>query len=143
MRYTLSVLTAACLLALGQPAWAAQADDDVMQRARCAARALPDHARAHAAQLLQQLQQHTDVEAPPASRQRHLPLHPLFGAVQTLLAQQHGSAAAAHQLPMPMLTTHRNQPIEQGTAAPARLALDAAMVQRWIAPWQQDTSARV
>lgn len=114
-----------------------------MQRARCAALALPDHARAHAAQLLQQLQQHTDVEAPPASRQRHLPLHPLFGAVQTLLAQQHGSAATGHQLPMPMLTTHRNQPIEQGTAAPARLALDAAMVQRWIAPWQQDKSVCV
>ena len=83
MRYTLSVLTAACLLALGQPAWAETTDRDFLLRARNAALALPDTDRANATQLLQQLQASASVA--PVS-QRHLPFHHVFTAVNGTLS---------------------------------------------------------
>ena len=132
MRYTLSVLTAACLLALGQPVWAETTDRDFLLRARNAALALPDTDRASARQLLQQLQ--ARISSAPVS-QRQLPFHRVFIAVNGALQKHYTTSVRAHLLPQPLLAAHWiNPPVEQ-LAARAAMNLDTAMVQRWLTPW--------
>ncbi len=132
MRYTLSVLTAACLLALGQPAWAETSDRDFLLRARNAALALPDTDRANATQLLQQLQARAAAAAIP---QRHLPFHRVFAAVNGALLQHYTTSVSAHLLPQPMLAPHWINPSVERSDTRTPMHLDTAMVQRWLAPW--------
>src|SRR5690606_24381898 len=94
MRYTLSVLTAACVLALSQPAWSETIDRELLQRARNAALALPDKDRASASQWLQQLQ--TAAPATAAAAKRPLPFHPVFQAIGRTLAQHYATTSCAH-----------------------------------------------
>ncbi len=132
MRYTLSVLTAACLLALGQPAWAETTDRDFLLRARNAALALPDTDRANATQLLQQLQARASVA--PVS-QRHLPFHRVFTAVNGALQQHYTTSVSAHVLPQPLVAAHWIKPPVEHLDTRPSMNLDTAMVQRWLAPW--------
>ena len=129
MRYTLSVLTAVCLLALGQPAWANSVDGELLQRVRIAASALPDTDRASAALLLRELQAQPKAAAP----QRHLPLHRTMQAAQQVLAQHYSSTLQAHLLPQPVVPAHWLKPLAIDPPARSGMLLDTSMVQRWAA----------
>lgn len=133
MRYTLSVLTAACLLALGQPAWAETADRDFVLRARNAVLALPDTDRANAKQLLQQLQ--ASAATAPVAQQRHLPFHRVFSAVNGALQQHYSTAVNAHLLPQPLLAQGWIRPPVEQLGGRLPMKLDTAMVERFLAPW--------
>lgn len=138
MRYTLSVLTAACVLALSQPAWSETIDRELLQRARNAALALPDKDRASASQWLQQLQ--TAAPATAAAAKRPLPFHPVFQAIGRTLAQHYATTSCAHVLAHPVVPVGWRQAAVAAGAQYLHLQLDATMVQRWIAPWQQETA---
>lgn len=138
MRYTLSVLTAACVLALSQPAWSETIDRELLQRARNAALALPDKDRASASQWLQQLQ--TTVPATATAAKRPLPFHPVFLAVGHTLAQHYATASSAHVLAHPVVPAGWHQASVAASVQHRHMQLDATMVQRWIAPWQQETA---
>lgn len=127
MRYTLSVLTAVCLLALGQPAWSNHADGEWLQRVRLAASSLPATDRASAALLWHALQ----AQALSAVPQRPLPLGRTLLAAQQVLAQHYGSTLQAHLLPQPVVATHWYQAVAIDLQACPRMLLDSAMVQRW------------
>lgn len=138
MRYTLSVLTAACVLALSQPAWSETIDRELLQRARNAALALPDKDRASASQWLQQLQ--TTVPATATAAKRPLPFHPVFQAVGHTLAQHYATASSAHVLAHPVVPAGWRQASVAASVQHRHMQLDTTMVQRWIAPWQQETA---
>ena len=138
MRYTLSVLTAACVLALSQPAWSETIDRELLQRARNAALALPDKDRASASQWLQQLQ--TAAPATAAVAKRPLPFHPVFQAIGHTLAQHYATASSAHVLAHPVVPAGWRQAAVAAGAQYLHMQLDTIMVQRWIAPWQQETA---
>lgn len=131
MRHTLSVLSAACLLALGQPVWSESTSDrELALRARTAALALalPAADRACASLLLQQWQ----VEAEPFTpHQRHLPFHTLFQAVSQVLEHHYRTSAIAHCCPHPLLSSRQEMLI----VSESTLSLDSAMIQRWLTPW--------
>lgn len=127
MRYTLSVLTAACLLALGQPVWSETLDRELLQRARGAALALPATDRASAALLLQALQ----ASAPTTAVQRHLPLHRTVAAAQHMLVQHYRSTLQAHRLPQPLVARHWLKPVAIDIDVRPALALETTMVARW------------
>ena len=136
MRHTLSVLTAVCLLALGQPAWSEVSDREVARRAHSAAMALPDAARACASKLLQQLQAlHTTA----ATNQRSLRLQPMFHAATHALRQHYATTAQAHTLAHALLPAHSYANHTITTATP--MHLDPAMVHRWLAPWLMEEIA--
>lgn len=138
MRYTLSVLTAACVLALSQPAWSETIDRELLQRARNAALALPDRDRASASQWLQQLQ--TAAPATAAVAKRPLPFHPVFQAIGHTLAQCYATTSSAHVLAHPVVPASWRQALVAAGTQHRHLQLDANMVQRWITPWQQETA---
>jgi|GEM_PF-1654604 len=138
MRYTLSVLTAACLLALGQPTWSETADRELLQRARNAALALPDQDRACASQWLLQLQASCAATAPAA--QRALPLNPLLQAVRHTLTQHYATTVSAHVLALPVVQAQWHRSPQALDMQAVRMQLDSTMVQRWIAPWQQEAA---
>lgn len=138
MRYTLSVLTAACVLALSQPAWSETIDRELLQRARNAALALPDKDRASASQWLQQLQ--TTAPATAAAAKRPLPFHAVYQAIGHTLAQHYATTSSAHVLAHPVVPAGWRQALVAAGAQHRHLQLDATMVQRWIAPWQQETA---
>ena len=125
MRYTLSVLTAACLLALGQPAWSSMADTDLQQRARMAVLSLPDVDRCCAAQLLLQWQA---VHAQPS---RSLALGRIPAAMQTALQQYYGSQLHHHVCESAVVALHWSKPAAQDLYARPALVLDSTMLQRW------------
>ena len=127
MRYTLSVLTAACLLALGQPVWSESLDREWLQRVRTAALALPATDRANAALLLYELQ----ASVPTATRQRHLPLNRCLVAAQQMLQQEYGSVLQAHQLPQLLVAAHWLKPSPVDVNHHPAMDLDTAMVARW------------
>lgn len=127
MRYTLSVLTAVCLLALGQPAWSNSVDGELLQRVRIAASALPATDRASAALLLHELQ----AQVSTATTQRHLPLNRTMFAAQQVLAQRYHSTLQAHRLPQAVVATHWLKPSVIDIHARPHMLLDTPMVQRW------------
>lgn len=126
MRHTLSVLTAACLLALGQAAWCSSGDGELRQRARKAVLALPDIDRTHGALLLQEV-----LQAQTLAPRRHLPLARVMAATDEALQQHYASAAMAHLPPAAMLQAHWYKPAPQDLYARPAMDLDAPMVQRW------------
>lgn len=127
MRYTLSVLTAVCLLALGQPAWSDSVDRELLKRARIAASALPDNDRASAALVLRELQ----AQYLCAKLQRHLPLQRNAAAVQRVLKTDYRSALQSHVLAQPLVGTLWLKPVTIDLHVRPNVLLDAAMVQRW------------
>ncbi|WP_302408924.1 hypothetical protein [Comamonas kerstersii] len=129
MRHTLSVLTATCILALSQPAWASAFDRESQQRARTVAMRLSREVRVHAAQTLSQWQ--TQAASSP---RRLLPLNRILCAAQLWL-QQEGQAllsSVVHATPI-----IRAAWLRPSTWAAERFspALDAAMVERWLQAW--------
>lgn len=135
MRHTLSVLTAVCLLALGQPAWSETSERDIALRARTAALSLPAEARASASQVLRQLQAQQEAPAP----RRPLPLHPMVQAVHQTLAQDYDATANTHLLPKSTLPLRwHGELVPVPEHAFPRMHLDTAMVERWLAPWLAD-----
>lgn len=127
MRYTLSVLTAACLLALGQPAWSLSTDQALQQRARMAAMALPATDRQCATKLLQILQ------AAAVQDQRRLRLSMVTAAVEQSLHTHHAAALQQHQLPPAAVELHWSKAPAQDLYAHAHptMDLDNAMLARW------------
>lgn len=134
MRYTLSVLTAAGLLALGQPAWSEPLDRELLQRVRLAALAWPGtealQASAPAAALTTPMAAANSTAATPRAT-RSLPLNRMQAATQQLLQQHYASSLQALALPPTRVARHWLQPDTLAQAQPARLALDATMVARW------------
>lgn len=139
MRYTLSVLTAAGLLALGQPAWSEPLDRELLQRVRLAALAWPGTEALHA-QALQASAPAAALTTPMAAANstaatpratRSLPLNRMQAATQQLLQQHYASSLQALALPPTRVARHWLQPDTLAQAQPARLALDATMVARW------------
>lgn len=100
MRYTLSVLTAACLLALGQPAWSSSRDQDLQQRARFAALSLPATDRSCATQLLRALQ------AQKGNLGRPMRFNQITAAVQQVLLTHYAAALRQQPLPCAMVELH-------------------------------------
>ena len=135
MRYTLSVLTAVCLLALGQPAWSEASDREVVRRAHRAVMALPDDTRASANQLLQQLQ----AQQTPAPSQRSLRWHPMFQAAAQALVRHYSSTIQSHTLAHALLSVQHYVP--KMTPPSGNMQLDLEMVHRWLAPWLAETTA--
>ena len=125
MRYTLSVLTAACLLALGQPAWSDSFDCELQQRARMAVLSLPASACNEAALLLQAL------HAAPAPAQRHLPLAPISQAMDTALRQHYGSAIQSQQLGTATVELHWSKPPAQDLYARPAMTWDEDVLTQW------------
>ena len=127
MRYTLSVLTAVCLLALGQPAWSNSVDRELLQRARMAASALPDTVRASAALLLRELQTQHLTPKP----QRPLPLARHVAAIAQLLQDHYRSTLNSRALAQPLVATHWLKPEPADMYARPGMLLDPTMVVRW------------
>lgn len=125
MRYTLSVLTAVCLLAMGQPAWSQSLDHELRQRARQAALALPDHARTHAARLLLELQ------ATSQTSRRAIGLSSIASAAQSALEQLYGTRMGHQQLMPAGVDLHWSKPAPQDLYDRPALELDPQMVQQW------------
>lgn len=139
MRYTLSVLTAAGLLALGQPAWSEPLDRELLQRVRLATLAWPGTEALHA-QALQASAPAAPLSAPMAAANsaaatpatgRALSLNRMQAATQQLLQQHYASSLQALALPPTRVARHWLQPDTLAYAHPVSLALDAAMVARW------------
>ncbi len=128
MRHTLSVLTATCILALSQPAWASAFDRESQQRARTVALGLSREVRVHAAQTLSQWQ----AQAATAPR-RLLPLNRILRAAQQWL-QQEGHALMARVHAKPIIRAAWLRP-STWSAERFPPSLDAAMVERWLQPW--------
>ena len=137
MRYTLSVLTAVCLLALGQPAWSEVTDREVARRAYSAVMALPDDARTRANQLLLQLELQAQHTAAPS--QRSLRLQPMFQAASQALVQHYSTTTQSHVLAHSLLPAQHYRP--QYTPPSRVMDLDTAMVHRWLAPWLTEETA--
>lgn len=132
MRHTLSVLSAACLLALGQPVWSETTSDrELALRARTAALALPASDRACASLLLQQWQGEAVEAMPSPIHQRSLPFHTLFQAISQVLEEHYRTSAIAHCCPHPLLSSRQEMLI----VSESTLSLDSAMIQRWLTPW--------
>lgn len=141
MRHTLSALTAACLLTLGQSAWASAAERTWLhQQARHIVQSLPDAERIKAAALLQQWRNNT---APlPASSQRHLPFHSVMGAVSSHLQQHYRQHVLSHQRPSTLVAPGWvKAEVQDPTASRQPLVLEPAMVQRWASQWQDATQS--
>lgn len=130
MRYTLSVITAVCLLALGQPAWSNSVDHELLQRASIAAAALPDNDRANAAALLRELQTHATDTQP---QRRHLPFSRQMAAFKRVLECSYGSTLQSHTLPYPLVAPHWLRPAVVDADTRPEPELDTAMVARWAA----------
>lgn len=127
MRYTLSVLTAACLMALGQPAWSECVDRELLKRVRMATMALPDSDRAIAAVLLHSLQ--ASVTAPPT--RRDLPFSPIALAIQQVLQQRYSGALQAHRLPTALVVKAHELRAGAKEFNGSMTYLDPAMVAHW------------
>lgn len=135
MRYTLSVLTAAGLLALGQPAWSEDRDREGLQRWRMTALSLPCSGAASAA-LLHAAAPVAPTDT-PATTTRTLPVTRMLAAVQHMLQQHYGSALQAQALPPALaLAPRRLQDAALNSSARPRLLLDTDMVTRWAAARQ-------
>lgn len=127
MRYTLSVVSAVCLMALGQPSWSSSLDRDLIERARIAAMALPAIDRHSAKAWLNAL------PAPhkPSTTRRHLPLSAAMTAVQQLVHQYERQTLQAYVLPAPTVSRQWLRPVTVELQARPNLQLDAAKVRRW------------
>lgn len=132
MRYTLSVLTAVCLLALGQPAWSESVDRELLQRVRIAAAALPDTDRADAAALLRELQTHHASTQP----QRHLPFSRKVAAFSQVLERDYASTLQSHALAQPLVAQHWLRPAVVDVYTRPEPKLDTTMVARWATALQ-------
>lgn len=138
MRQTLSALTAACLLALGQSAWASAAERTWLhQHARAMVCALSAAEQVKTAALLQQW--HSNAPQPAAPIQRHLPFHPVMRAVATHLQEHYRQPVQSHQQPHTWVALHWvKADVKDLAVPPAPLNLEPAMVQRWASQWQQE-----
>lgn len=126
IRYTLSVLTAACVLALCQPAVACPATDRVAAQARAVAMALPAADRADALHWLRQWQIQT---TPAAARQA--PINRYLQAAHAVWPSPWLTSAPVQ----PCLPLHHMRPAAIDLFAPMALHIPSELVARWLAPW--------
>ena len=137
MRYTLSVLSAACILALSQPSWAGSLDRALSLRAQTAVMALSEAERADATLLLQ------TVGVQPAQSpllRRALPLHPIMVAADQALELHYDSAVISHLPAASTLPSGYAKAPTTDTYQQFYMQLDTDMVRRW-APSQIDAHA--